>query len=105
MLAITSTKGFPIPRFFFVQLSFVEIVDTNCESNMRLLSLVVLLYLVYGSSGEKGKKLHIGVKHRPENCDVRTKNGNVLHMHYTVNIYLFEFSLCSNRGRSVYRIW
>jgi len=31
-----------------------------------------------------GKKLQIGVKKRPETCDMKSKNGDRLSMHYTV---------------------
>lgn len=34
------------------------------------------------ASGEG--KLKIGVKKRVENCTVRTKKGDMVHMHYTV---------------------
>jgi len=32
---------------------------------------------------EKVKKLQIGVKKRVENCQVKSKKGDLLHMHYT----------------------
>ena len=38
-----------------------------------------LLMLVEGKGG-----LQIGVKERPESCDLRTKKGDRLSMHYTV---------------------
>ena len=31
------------------------------------------------------KKLQIGVKKRPETCDMKSKNGDRLSMHYTVS--------------------
>ena len=40
-----------------------------------------LLMLVEGKGG-----LQIGVKERPETCDLRTKKGDRLSMHYTVKI-------------------
>lgn len=34
-------------------------------------------------------KLQIGVKKRVDDCNVRSKKGDVLHMHYTVRFVLF----------------
>lgn len=45
-----------------------------------LLSAVFLAVLVEG----KDPELRIGVKKRPETCDMRSKNGDRLSMHYTV---------------------
>ena len=44
---------------------------------------VYLLILVEGKGG-----LQIGVKERPETCDMRTKKGDRLSMHYTVNLLI-----------------
>ena len=51
-----------------------------------LMSLFLVLgnHLTYGD--EKPKKLQIGVKKRVENCDQRSRRGDVLSMHYTVSI-------------------
>lgn len=54
-------------------------------ANMRggLVLAVLLLAcctLVIGT-----KKLQIGVKKRPETCDMKSKNGDRLSMHYTVS--------------------
>lgn len=37
-------------------------------------------------SDKKSKKLQIGVKKRvePENCPIKSRKGDTLHMHYTV---------------------
>eukprot|EP00093_Oithona_nana_P006897 06897.XXX_164075_166336_1 [CDS] Oithona nana genome sequencing. len=54
---------------------------------MKLFALVSLFFvlssnhLTYGD--EKPKKLQIGVKKRVENCDQRSRRGDVLSMHYT----------------------
>lgn len=58
---------------------------------MRLNNLVVLglplltLFVVHESEAEK--KLQIGVKKRadPEKCKIKSKKGDVLHMHYSVS--------------------
>ena len=44
-----------------------------------LVAAACLLMLVEGKGG-----LQIGVKERPETCDLRTKKGDRLSMHYTV---------------------
>lgn len=52
------------------------------ESAVCLFMLAAcLLMLVEGKGG-----LQIGVKERPETCDLRTKKGDRLSMHYTVKI-------------------
>ena len=52
-----------------------------------LLSAVFLGVCVAGKDGE----LRIGVKKRPETCDIRTKNGDKLSMHYTVSLLNHRF--------------
>lgn len=46
-----------------------------------LLLAAFLAVLVEG----KDPELRIGVKKRPETCDMRSKNGDRLSMHYTVS--------------------
>lgn len=36
---------------------------------------------------EKVKKLQIGVKKRVDNCTLKSRRGDLLHMHYTVSIF------------------
>jgi hypothetical protein len=36
------------------------------------------------------KKLQIGVKKRIDNCQVKSKKGDFLHMHYTVSRNIFQ---------------
>ena len=40
---------------------------------------------------DKAKKLQIGVKKRVDNCLVRSRRGDLLHMHYTVSLDIFIF--------------
>ena len=48
--------------------------------------IVVLASVLEIQAGDKiVKKLQIGVKERPEKCDMRTKKGDKLSMHYTVS--------------------
>lgn len=57
-----------------------------------LLSCLVVLAIV--CSAEKKSGLQIGVKKRPETCDIRSKKGDKLSMHYTVSCRtLLGFSL------------
>lgn len=49
---------------------------------MCLLLAAFLAVLVEG----KDPELRIGVKKRPETCDMRSKNGDRLSMHYTVGV-------------------
>lgn len=43
------------------------------------------------SSATKIKKLQIGIKKRIEGCEVKSKKGDVLHMHYKVHFILFFY--------------
>ncbi len=46
--------------------------------------LVCLVILAAVCCAEKKSGLQIGVKKRPETCDMRSKKGDKLSMHYTV---------------------
>ncbi len=52
-------------KVFVVLLTLGLFVGVNCDS--------------------KGGKLQIGVKKRVEDCDMRTRKGDKLEMHYTVS--------------------
>jgi hypothetical protein len=57
---------------------------------LLLLACVVVVVLAKES---KSKKLQIGIKKRVDNCTVKSKRGDLLHMHYTVAIYfVFGFA-------------
>ena len=64
---------------------------------MKLFALVSLFFvlssnhLTYGD--EKPKKLQIGVKKRVENCDQRSRRGDVLSMHYTVRFFFHSVQI------------
>ena len=51
------------------------------------LFLACLAVLTAVCCAEKKGGLQIGVKKRPETCDMRSKNGDKLSMHYTVSIH------------------
>ena len=65
--------------------------STFLSFQMKLFALMSLFFvlssnhLTYGD--EKPKKLQIGVKKRVENCDQRSRRGDVLSMHYTVRFF------------------
>lgn len=56
--------------------------------------LVVLALLAAVCWAEKKNGLRIGVKKRPETCDMRSKNGDKLSMHYTVSVVKFPHLYC-----------
>jgi FK506-binding protein 2 len=49
----------------------------------RKMRFILLLSLVSLGIADKVTKLQIGVKKRVENCEMRSKKGDSLHMHYT----------------------
>lgn len=50
-------------------------------------AVVIGMALAAGDSKDKKKGLQIGIKKRvdPADCKVKSKKGDVLHMHYTVS--------------------
>uniref|UniRef100_A0A8C4RJS8 peptidylprolyl isomerase n=2 Tax=Erpetoichthys calabaricus TaxID=27687 RepID=A0A8C4RJS8_ERPCA len=44
---------------------------------------LLLLAISVCSCSEGKKKLQIGVKKRVDNCQIKSRKGDVLHMHYT----------------------
>lgn len=56
---------------------------------MKLFALLTLLFasafVVAKEDLEADASLRIGVKYRPEECTVKSKNGDKLSMHYTVS--------------------
>ena len=57
----------------------------SSEMSIAKLLFVVIAAAVIFSSTEGKDGLQIGVKKRPETCDMRTKKGDKLSMHYTVS--------------------
>jgi len=53
----------------------------------NIVHLVLLVALTMGVTGEEAKagqkKLQIGIKKRIEDCSVKSRRGDLLHMHYT----------------------
>ena len=52
---------------------------------IKLFIALCLVAMVIGKES-KTKKLQIGIKKRVENCTVKSKRGDLLHMHYTVTL-------------------
>lgn len=50
---------------------------------MKLPAIILVATICLGSYVSAEGKLKIGVKKRVENCTVRTKKGDLVHMHYT----------------------
>ena len=50
---------------------------------MRVLVLLPMLAMVCLGEEKKVTKLQIGVKKRVENCEMKSRKGDTLHMHYT----------------------
>eukprot|EP00092_Neocalanus_flemingeri_P068114 GFUD01083189.1.p1 GENE.GFUD01083189.1~~GFUD01083189.1.p1 ORF type:complete len:136 (-),score=57.73 GFUD01083189.1:133-540(-) len=50
---------------------------------MRVLVLLSMLAMVCVGEEKKVTKLQIGVKKRVENCEMKSRKGDTLHMHYT----------------------
>jgi hypothetical protein len=72
-----------------------EFVIQKMKFQKNLLIFICLLIAVSAQSKEsKPKKLQIGIKKRVENCSMKSKRGDLLHMHYTVwEIVLFSYSV------------
>ncbi|EPB65228.1 peptidyl-prolyl cis-trans isomerase, FKBP-type, partial [Ancylostoma ceylanicum] len=67
-------------------MSSIAETATGASHNMRTASVfaVLLLCIVYASATEKKvDKLQIGIKKRVESCEMKSRKGDVLHMHYT----------------------
>lgn len=48
------------------------------------------------ASTSGSKKLQIGVKKRPTECPIKSKKGDILHMHYTVRLTFLDFYNLTN---------
>jgi FK506-binding protein 2 len=54
------------------------------SSVIVLFALLALITFVYSASKyDKIKNLQVGIKYRPENCDRKVKDGDVVKVHYT----------------------
>merc|ERR1711990_1372049 len=52
-------------------------------ATMRLLVLLPMMVVMCLGEEKKVTKLQIGVKKRVENCKMKSRKGDTLHMHYT----------------------
>lgn len=48
-----------------------------------LFTISLISCVLSEADSDRGKKLQIGIKKRVENCTVKSKRGDLLHMHYT----------------------
>ena len=59
------------------------------NSSSLFLSVLFFISAVWATSEttDKKKKLQIGIKKRvdPDQCPIKSRKGDTLHMHYTVN--------------------
>lgn len=53
--------------------------------NMRVAGFLLLVVVSTVVVSAAGKGLQIGVKKRPEKCEIRSKKGDRLSMHYNVS--------------------
>ena len=51
---------------------------------VQILVFACLLAVALANKENKSKKLQIGIKKRVESCTIKSKRGDLLHMHYTV---------------------
>ena len=61
-------------------LAFINI----CKIALCLLIFMSVIQHVVIAS-QNPKKLQIGIKKRPTDCPIKSKKGDLLHMHYTVS--------------------
>lgn len=59
-------------------------MQVNLGTALFTLALWALCCPAWGTEGKQ--KLQIGVKKRVDNCSVKSRKGDVLHMHYTVSV-------------------
>lgn len=57
-----------------------------------ILCVVVVITLLF-DAGLAEDKLQIGVKKRVSDCKTRSKKGDTLHMHYTVNLDILYINI------------
>lgn len=57
--------------------------------NFSFLLVLVALYSQPISGKEDSPKVQIGIKKRVENCSQKTRKGDFVHVHYSVNLINF----------------
>lgn len=86
MLEQLSQLSFIFVMFFLTAIK-IEMKLSQAVSVGIFAAVVIGVALAAGDSKDKKKGLQIGIKKRvdPENCKVKSKKGDTLHMHYTVS--------------------
>lgn len=51
----------------------------------KIITILSLLAAVSGTIA--AQKLQIGIKKRVENCEIKAQKGDLVHIHYTVNVH------------------
>lgn len=77
---LTSSKA-----FYFISGNNITLVF---KMNIRFLLFVIPFFAVWGTNAQETpvkKKLQIGIKKRVDDCKVKSKKGDLLHMHYRVS--------------------
>nr|XP_032660267.1 peptidyl-prolyl cis-trans isomerase FKBP2 isoform X2 [Chelonoidis abingdonii] len=82
-MAVASCSGARRSRLLLEGLGTSGCTRMQSSQATALLTLYLwaLCHPVLGTEGKK--KLQIGVKKRVENCPIKSRKGDVLHMHYT----------------------
>lgn len=60
---------------------------------MQVHIILSFLAVVILCQEKKVSRLQIGIKKRPDKCDMKTKKGDVVHVHYTVSCNKKNFEL------------
>jgi len=93
----------------WLQMVKEERQNVNMEVDKELFLFACLFVVVFSNvnlslgDGDKNtnlkKKLQIGVKKRVDNCQVKSKKGDFLHMHYRVsaNVHFLSFYRCNEK--------
>ena len=69
---------------------FYQVVDNTMKYTIICISLVLaaVIYTAHcdDDDDKKPKKLQIGIQKRAENCPMKSRKGDTLHMQYRVNL-------------------
>lgn len=66
------------------------VIAKICKILLFVLIFMSIISHVVVADSDTPKKLLIGVKKRPDDCPVKSRKGDMLHMHYTVGTLTFR---------------